>query len=50
MLSALSASLKCLIVTPACLIYIPPLPGWNTKGLVGVADFDAILRKPGTTA
>ncbi|MCY1429624.1 hypothetical protein D9M71_455480 [compost metagenome] len=43
--SALSASLKCLIVTLGSLIHIPPLPGWNTNGLVGVADFEAIRRR-----
>ncbi|GGU51987.1 hypothetical protein GCM10009504_05960 [Pseudomonas laurentiana] len=38
MLSAASASLKCSIVTLGSLIHIPPFPGWNTKGLDGVAD------------
>ena len=44
MFSALSADLKWRIVTLGSLTHSPTLLGWNTKGLTGCRDLDAMHR------
>ena len=45
MFSAFSADLNWRIVTLGSLIHSPPLLGWNTKGLSGLADLEAMRRR-----